>query len=210
MNGSINNKKVLSMARTKAANQPLREAQRAKILDAAKSVFARKGMAATMADIAAAAQMSQGLAYHYFASKEDIVHQLVEQTLQTAPAAWQHFFEISSTPGERLALLVSRLVQNRRDHPELYQLLDQLQSSETTPADLRERIEQQSQTFHNVVRQLIVEGQATGEVGPGNPDQLVTAIAACLEGLTRLASHNLEQFKRYCPDADILLRMLKP
>jgi AcrR family transcriptional regulator len=197
------------MARTKAANQPLHEAQRAKILDAARSVFARKGMAATIADIAAAAQISQGLAYHYFASKEDIVHQLIEQTLQTAPAAWQHFFELSGTPGERLAILVSRLVQNRRDHPELYQLLDQLQSSETMPADLRKQIEQQSQTFHDVVRQLIVEGQATGEVGPGNPDQLVTAIAACLEGLTRLASHNPEQFKRYCPDAGILLRMLK-
>src|SRR5262245_10565427 len=58
------------MPRTEEANQRVREAQRAKILDGATAAIARKGWAATMADVAAAAEVSQGLAYRYFANKE--------------------------------------------------------------------------------------------------------------------------------------------
>ena len=41
------------MPRSKAANQQLRDVQRAKILDAARLIFSRKGPTATMDDIAA-------------------------------------------------------------------------------------------------------------------------------------------------------------
>ena len=116
---------------------------------------------------------------------------------------------MEATPGERLALLVSRLVEARREYPEIYQLLDQVKSAETTPADLRERIHQQSQTFRDVMRQLIIEGQAEGSVAAGDPDQLVTAMVACFEGLTRLALHHPEQLAKSYPDAGILLRMLQ-
>jgi len=198
------------MARTVEANQRLREAQRAKILKSASKVFARKGKGATMADVAAEAEVSQGLAYRYFASKEVLFQALVEQALQTSPAGLQSFLEMPGTPGERLALLISHLVESRRERPELFQLLDQVQTAETTRNELRELIRGRGQAFLNVMRQLIIEGQATGEIATGDPAQLVTAIAACLEGLTRLALPDPEQFKTYCPDARILLRMLQP
>lgn len=108
-----------------------------------------------------------------------------------------------------VALLVSRLVEARREYPEIYQLIDQVQSAETTPANLRERIYQQGQAFRDVMKQLIVEGQETSEVAAGKPDQLVTAVVACLEGLTRLALHHPEQLAESYPDAGILLRMLQ-
>jgi hypothetical protein len=56
------------MPLTEAANQRIREAQRAKILRAAWKAFARKGRAMTMADVATAANVSYGLTYRYFAS----------------------------------------------------------------------------------------------------------------------------------------------
>ncbi|GHO48639.1 hypothetical protein KSX_68020 [Ktedonospora formicarum] len=102
------------------------------------------------------------------------------------------------------------MVQARREYPEIYQILDQVKNAEATPFNLRERFHQQSQTFHDVMRQLIIEGQAEGSVAAGDPEQLVTAFVACFEGLTRLALHNPEQFKQSCPDASILLRMLQP
>jgi AcrR family transcriptional regulator len=198
------------MARTAEANQRLRETQRAKILKSASRVFARLGRAATMADVAAEAQVSQGLAYRYFSSKEALFQTLVEQAIQTDPAGLQSFLEMPGTPGERLALLVSRLVESRREHPELYQFLDQLQSAQTTPNDLRELIRKRSQIFLDVLRQLVVEGQATGEIVADDPAQLVTAVAACLEGLTRFASSDPEQFKTSCPETEILLRIFHP
>ena len=199
------------MQRTDAMDQRPRETQRANILEGARRVFARKGKAATMADVAEAAGVSQGLAYRYFASKEEIYRELVEQAVEQADLATaQPMHESSATPGERLALLIRSLVEYRRDHLEIFQLLDQVLSSDKPPNDIAELIRRRRESFLAEFRQLIVEGQAAGEVAAGDPDQLVIAISVSLEGLTRFGLHHPEQFDRLCPDASILLRMLKP
>ncbi len=198
------------MPRTEEANQRIREEQRAKILDAAKQVFARKGMAATMAEVAAEASVSQGLAYRYFANKEAIFHELVEQAVQSGIAGIQRIPQMPGTPGERLDLLVSMAWEGRREHPEYYQLLYQVLDDEATSSDIRELIGRQGQTYQEVLRQLIVEGQATGEVAGGDPDQLMIVILASLDGLSRLALREPERVKKHFPDAGIILRIFKP
>src|SRR5258708_24544991 len=92
-------KKDREMPRTPEANQRIREAQRAKILESARSVFARKGMEATITDIAAEAQISLGLAYRYFADKEAIFSELVKQTVPDDSAEFQKLVEMPETPG---------------------------------------------------------------------------------------------------------------
>jgi AcrR family transcriptional regulator len=187
------------------------ELQRANILEGARRAFARKGQAATMSDVARAAGVSQGLAYRYFASKEQIFRELVKQALeQAARATMQPLEERPAMPGERLAQLITRLLEHRRDHLEVFQLLDQVLSSDKAPDDIAELIRRYREGFLAELRQLIVEGQANGEVAVGDPDQLVIAITATLEGLTRFGLHHPEQFHRLCPEPSILLRMLKP
>lgn len=198
------------MPRTEEANQRIREEQRAKILEAAWKVFARKGRAITMADVATAANVSYGLTYRYFASKEAMLYALVDQALHSSEAGLQHFREKPGTPWERLDLLIARLVETRREHPEFSLLLSQVLSDEATPRELRERASRFGQAFQDMLRQLIVEGQATGEVTATDPDQLVTAIIASLDGLTHLAVINPERFHQHFPDARIILRMLRP
>ena len=89
------------MPRTTEANQRIREAQRAKILESARSVFARKGMEATITDIATEAQISIGLAYRYFADKEAIFSALVKQTIPAefalVPAAFGDAWDARET-----------------------------------------------------------------------------------------------------------------
>lgn len=188
-----------------------RETQRAHILEAARRVFARKGKAATMADVAQTAGVSQGLAYRYFAGKEQIYRELLEQAVKetsfaTAPPPAAH----SATPGQRLALLITGLVEYRRDHLEIFQLLDQVLNSDQAPDDIAEQTRLRGERFVAELRQLIVEGQAAGEVATGDPDQLVIALIASLDGLVRFGLHHPEEFPRLCPDANIILRMLKP
>ncbi len=145
------------MPRTEEANQRIREEQRAKILDGARKVFARKGLAA----------------------------------------------------GERLDFLISSAWEGRREHPEFYQLMYQVLSDEAAPDNLRELIDRQGQAYRDVMRQLIVEGQAAGEVAEGDPDQMVIVVLACLDGLSRLVLWDSERVKKHFPDAGLLLRMLK-
>ena len=198
------------MPRSEEANQRIREEQRAKILEGARKVFARKGMAATMAEVAAEASVSQGLAYRYFANKEAIFHELVEQAVQNGIAGIQRIPRMPGTPGERLELLVSKAWEGRREHPEYYQVLYQVLDDEATSGDIRELIGKQGNAYLDVLKQLIVEGQATGEVARGDPDQLVIVILSCLDGLTRLALRDPEQVKKHLPDIGIILRIFKP
>jgi len=198
------------MPRTEAANQRIREEQRAKILNSARKVFARKGVAATMADVAAAAGVSQGLAYRYFASKEALFQELVEQSVQTGIAGIQRIPNMPGTLRERLGYLVSMAWEGRREHPEIYQLMYQVLDDDATSANIRELIGRQGQTYQNVLRQLIVEGQATGEVAEGDPDQLVIVFLTSLDGLSRMALRDPEWVKQHFPDTEIILRIFKP
>lgn len=60
------------MARTQAADYGQK---REAILDAAATLFAREGfMGVSVADLAAACNTSKSLIYHYYPSKEDILH----------------------------------------------------------------------------------------------------------------------------------------
>lgn len=191
------------------AKQRLREEQRARILEAAKRVFARKGLVATMDDIAAEATVSHGLAYRYFVSKETLLSALIDQAFQATPITFQHVLDMPVTPGERLNRLVSELVESRR-HPEFYQLFDQMRNAKATPDELRELIHKRGQALRGVIRQLVVEGQEASEVAAGDPDQLVRAILACLDGVIKCADYYPEHYHEHFPDAEIFLRMLKP
>jgi AcrR family transcriptional regulator len=178
-----------------------------KILDGARRVFARRGLAATMADVAVSAGVSQGLAYRYFTNKDELFRALVEEGIRSSEGL--SVLEIPGTPGDRLDFLVSALLKGRREHPEFFQLLHHVLCDEATPADLPKLVERRGREFRETLRQLIVEGQITGEVAGDDPDQLVTVIAACLDGLSRFALSHPEQSRRHFPDAEIIMRMLR-
>jgi AcrR family transcriptional regulator len=200
------------MPRTPEANQRIREAQRAKILESARRVFARNGMEATITDIAAEAHISIGLAYRYFADKEAIFSELVKQTVPDESADIQQLLAQRAPPGKRLAGLSTSILEARghRESLEAHQLLNHALQAGAMPDDVRKRLGKRYQTLLETMRQLIVEGQATGEVAPGDPDQLVAIVSACLDGLTRWAVRDPEQFRTYVPDAEIVLRLVKP
>jgi AcrR family transcriptional regulator len=190
--------------RTEAANQRLRDEQRGAILSAARAVFARRGLAATMAEIATAAGVSQGLAYRYFAGKDELFRALVEEAVQSSDADTP-----PARPVDRIDQLLSKLIEARREHPELFQLLDRAVSDQSTPADLMEQAERRGRTFVALLRQLIVDGQASGDIAADDPDQLVIAIVACLDGLARFSLHHPEA-RAHFPAPAIVMRMLRP
>jgi len=192
-------------------NQTLREEKSEKILEAARAVFARRGMAATMAEVAEEAEVSQGLAYRYFPSKDVIVATLLKQTIQSRDKLNSMVREIPGTPGERLGHIISTMVDNRRTRPEYYQVMYQGMVDEKLTQEVRDGIAEQGRVAYEIVRRLVVEGQATGEIARDDPDKLVTAIFACLDGLSRrVMTLHPEEVGEIMPDAGIILRMLKP
>ncbi len=192
------------MPRTAAANRRIRDEQRTRILAGARQVFARRGLAATMAEVAAAAGVSQGLAYRYFAGKDELFRAMLHDAM-AAGGPEEAGAGLAGTPGERLAALVGALLARRRDQPELFQLLHHVLADPDAPADLLALVERRGREFRALVRRLVVAGQAGGEVVPGDPDQLVTALTACLEGLSRPGT---VAGGAHFPDPAVVLRLV--
>ena len=199
------------MLRTEKTNQQIREEKRTKILNAARKVFARKGKATTMTDIAKEAEISQGLAYRYFKGKEEIFTVLVKQMTQSDGGPAKRIQQIEGTPGTRLALLVSYILEDRRVNPGISQFLNQIFADDTTSNELRDLFQKNGKVIQDIMRQLIIDGQANGEIAKDDPDQLMMALFACFDGLVRRTIQlDPEEAKKNFPDSKIILRMLRP
>jgi AcrR family transcriptional regulator len=198
------------LPRTEQVNRQIREETTEKILAAAREVFARKGRAAKMADVASEAGVSPGLAYHYFPSKEAIFLALVRQSIRPTDELLAIVRRIPGTPRDRLKRIVTAMLERRRKDPEFYQFFYQAMTSESLPVDLREQIKQQGLSMREIIRGLVVEGQATGEIASDDPDKLVTALLACVDGLSRMEQLPAEYAEKRMPDEGIILRILTP
>ena len=192
------------MPRSEAENQRLRERQRANILDAAMGVFAHSGPSASMAEIAEAAGVSQGLAYRYFASKEEIYYALIARAMQGGLPEAEIARMTTGGPWDRLEALLARIVNARREHPEFFQLLYHMLSDDDAPAELRDDTPSVGCTKPVSCAKLVVEGQATGEIAEGDPNQLVVALLAYLNPITPSVCMTPETVKEHFPEAGLI------
>lgn len=196
------------MPRSEAANERARRDARARIIAGARAAFARKGVATTMTDVAVAAGVSQGLPYRYFSDKDDLVRALVSEAIQQADAGGSPL-DLPGSAAERLRRLVTSLVEARRTRPELLMLFQHVASDPATPSDLLEQIQARGRAVTEAMRQLVTEAQSAGEAARDDPDQLVTAVMACLDGLGRFALVISGQAAEHFPAAEIIIRMLQ-
>jgi AcrR family transcriptional regulator len=195
--------------RTKLANQQIRENRKSQILAAASRIFASKGLSATMIeDISAEANVSKGLIYYYFSSKDEVFEALVQQAMEGALALIGDALARPGTPWDRLSWLVEEVLTRARREPEEFMLIVQAYTSQAVPDDVREMAVQYAATISQAMRELIVEGQAAGQVIAGDADPLAIAFTACLQGLALSAAVPIHQVLG-SPDVGVVLRMLK-
>ena len=199
------------MPRTEAAFQQVRGASRRKILDGALRVFSSKGSHATMADVAKEAGVSQGLAYRYFPSKEAILSELVHEITGSEGEKEERIKLLQGTAGERLGLLLTYMLGSLRQKPEFSQFLNQILRDENVPVELREAVAKNGAIIKRSIRKLIVEAQTSGDVAADDPDQLLFALLATIDGLVSRISDPIRiEERKHFPDPRIILRMLSP
>ncbi|MFB9278215.1 TetR/AcrR family transcriptional regulator [Cohnella cellulosilytica] len=199
------------------------------ILEAAKDIFARKGWATTISDIASAASVSPGLIYHYFANKEAIFCELLGQTIQSDLDIFQQLMQSGDTAAQRLETLISSMLKFRQDQIKRFgitvqaaketsssgneleimrRIFKNLKSDDGNAKDLHELMMKRMQTIHEIVLQLIVEGQKNGEFALDPPPKLALMIFQSIQGLTTLALDKPEEYEQHYPYTDIIMRML--
>jgi len=220
---------VITIPRTEEENKRVREAQRISILEAAKNIFARKGWSTTITDIASAASVSPGLIYHYFVNKEAIFCELLGQTIQSDLDIFQQLMQSGDTAAQRLEMLISSMLKFRQDQIKQFgitvqaaketsssgneleimrRIFKNLKNNDSKAKDLQELMMKRVQTVHEIVLQLIVEGQKNGEFASDPPPKLALMIFQSIQGLTTLALDKPEEYEQHYPYTDIIMRML--
>lgn len=189
---------------TKRSEQ--KEQRRVMILKCALDLFVRKGYGETrIADIAKAADMSMGLLFHYYESKERLYEELIrigyEKMKTSAEFNGGSPLEFFKTAADD----VFSMLASDPSAAKMFVLLEQASHLDSLPPELDEMRFEGSNLIKNCAP-IIESGQAMGEIKPGNPEALSTAFWCSIQGI---AQHIALYPNTPCPDAGWIVSILK-
>ncbi len=124
------------MARTRAKDH---DDKRAGIMETAARIFADGGYDRTsMAQLAAECGVSKALIYHYYASKEALLFDIIETHLSDLIDAVEEADKPDAEPAERLETLIAALLESYRDADSKHKV--QLGTITLLPEDQQEHL----------------------------------------------------------------------
>ena len=160
-----------------------------RIIDAAVRVFAQKGYAsATIADIAASAEIGKGTIYEYFDSKEDLFFAVFEWfKIKTRDAAKVNIAVLGGSASQRLEALSDSFMGMWHEIKDVFTLTMEFWAASSSP-QLQDRFKANFrntyQEFRDVVKSLIQEGIERGEFRSDvNPDSVAAAVVGAWDAL---------------------------
>lgn len=196
------------MPRNKTTNEKLKDERREQILHHALRLFVRKGLSATkMADIASASGISQGLAYHYFVSKEEIFTELIKEAYSRMTAAAQGLAESPLCPIEKIALAAEQLIRGFEQGESAalnFLLIIQASVFEAIPAEAK-RITQGRSVLQDVIASIVRKGQQEGSFKMHDAQELALLFWSSLAGLAISKAALGDNF--VAPNSSILVDM---
>jgi AcrR family transcriptional regulator len=147
-----------------------RELSRAHILDAAETVFARKGFHdATIKEISALAEFSVGAVYEFFENKDDLFAQIYARRGTEFMREMRAVLDDTThTPRERLHRLADFQVAFFREHAHFGRLFFRA----TSPLGTELAVDENYVEAMALQSKLFREGQSTGELRDSDPDVL--------------------------------------
>jgi AcrR family transcriptional regulator len=169
-------------------NQLRREAQRAAILSSSLKLFVHRGFSATrIQDIAGDAGISQGLCYHYFPSKEDILVALLERALPRMDRAAKDLEAASFSAGDKIRMALEALIgglEKNDDAGRYHFLVAVASASDALPKAAREILDRHSRNPYAIMKRIFEKGQKEGSVRDGDPRQMALVFWSLVKGLS--------------------------
>lgn len=173
-------------SRSADAGDAARAASRARVLDAARALFAERGFhACRVADIGRRAGMSSGNVYWLFESKEHILQAILADgferfTTMTAEVAGEY-----GPARRKLDILVERTLAAYEQDAAFWIILGGLmgEGGQDLVRRLGLDLAEVTRRYHANLRQVFSEARAEGAVAAVDPDELVTVYLALFNGL---------------------------
>lgn len=175
--------------RTRAMRKDAAE-NRERLLAAAGEVFAERGLAATLNDIAHHAGVGVGTAYRHFANKEQVIDALFEDRMKAVAAVAQHALD-DPDAWSGLQMFLERALHMRHGDRGLNELMN-------NPVLGDERVQEVRDRIAPIITELVAKAKRQGVVRP-DLDQtdlilIQLGLSAIIESTREIAP---ELYRRY-------------
>ncbi len=172
--------------RSREERDTARAASRARILDAARTLFAERGFFACRAsDVARRAGMSPGNVYWHFDSKEAILREILAEGFGAIEAMTAEIADAYGPARRKLDLLVERSIALYGSNAEFVAILGGLlgPGGQELVGSLGFDMREIGARYHANLRRVFAEARSEGAVEPLDPDLLVAFYFAFFNGL---------------------------
>lgn len=158
-----------------------KEKREEEILVAALELFVEKGYVNTKtSEISKAVQISEGLLFHYFKSKEALLTKLVE-IASDENKSWLDVDTIDPIPYfQQVATSVLECLKADETAAKFFMLIAQIKQKTGIPASVYEMLKEQEGAVNDIVR-IIEKGQAFGSIRKGDPYALAYLFSNTLQ-----------------------------
>lgn len=161
-----------------------RQERTARILEAARELLITHGFrGTTIADLCASAGMSPGHLYHYFASKEAIIHALADRALVQAQ---ERMARLRQAPAIIPALIaeLQELLSDRTRHRLVLEIL----SEASRNAALARMLQAKTGQLRRLLAECLVAAQERGELTPDlEPEEAAILLMCLIDGVRALS-----------------------
>ena len=156
----------------------MRPAGQNALLEAAREEFSTRGFgSASIRDIAQRAGMSLSAMYHYYSGKQELLHAILDEGLDTYFAACAAALEeIGREPADRLSAVVAATTRFRAEHLARSNIL--LTEERSLDPERLARYSRRHAEATNLFRHAIDEGVAAGVFLTPYPDEARRAVIA--------------------------------
>jgi AcrR family transcriptional regulator len=159
---SASRSKTARSAARESAPAPAQPSTREAIQQAAVKLFFERGYsAATVREIASELGIKAGSIYNHYASKQQILVDVMEQTLGELTEGLDRAIAGSDTPTQAMrAAIVHHVVFHRTRHREAFVADSEMRSLEP---DVYERMAKQRRQYERKIQKILSDGQKNGE-----------------------------------------------
>ncbi|HOT62852.1 MAG TPA: TetR/AcrR family transcriptional regulator [Treponemataceae bacterium] len=183
-----------------------KEKRRQEILNIGLDLFIRKGFAATkISDIAERANMSIGLLFHYFKSKEELYEELIQIGISGSKAILPDADTDPIAFFEATAKKVLDYAVNDPFTAKMFVLINQAEHGDGANESIMKHLQQDEETLASFAA-LIEEGQRNGTIRAGNAMALVVAFWAAIQGICEMIALNPDT---PCPQSEWIVDILR-
>lgn len=195
------------MPRTQEQFAAMRNTSNQKIRSAAIRLFARKGFAATsIDDIAQAAQLSKGMVYRHYETKEALFSSLLADAAEGTLEIIGHM-RSSGDPREAIENIAAEIYEHMTDGSDFADLMmvmtQRLMSKDIPENDALVDLDVQA---IKAGTDMIRRGQEMGMFGPGDPREMTVYFFSSIQGIVMMRFALGEHFRM--PGTDVMTAFL--